>query len=288
MNVSKNKVLEWIYITIGVALSAFSFSFFLDPKNLVIGGVSGVGVIIRQMFGADPALVILLINVGLLIVGLFFLGKEFFAKTVYGSIMFPVFIKLFDIVYKALEMKPIQDTLLVIMFSSIIMGVGLGMTVKFGGTTGGVDIPQNILLKYFHIPFSVSLFFIDGLIILFGYFAIPEADVSLILYGIFFIFLSGFATDQVVFSGFNKRAVSIVSCKNEEIKQRILTDLGRGVTKIKVYGGWSNQEKTNLICVLSTFEFYKLKKIINEYDPNAFFYAVRASEVSGEGFTYGK
>lgn len=288
MDTKRNKLIEWLYITMGVMLAAFSFSFFIEPKNLVIGGVSGLGVILGELFDYDPAITILIINSLLLFVGLIFMGKDFFLKTIYGSVMFPIFIKLFDLIYNALDLTPINDNLLVIVFASVIMGIGLGTAIKFGGTTGGVDIPQNILLKYFHIPISISLFFIDGAVVLLGYFFMPGADLSTILYAILFIFLSGFAIDQVVFSGFNKRAVAIISHKNEEIKNRILTDLGRGVTKIRIVGGYTNEEKSQLICVLSTFEFYKLKKIIKEYDPYAFYYAVRASEVSGEGFTYDK
>lgn len=288
MKVSKNKVMEWLYITLGVMIASFSFSFFLDPAKIVTGGVSGLGVILSEVTEFDSATVIFIINMALLVFGTFFLGKEFFIKTIYGSLMFPVFIKLFNFLYDKLNIVPSEDTFLIIVFSSVIMGIGLGITFKFGGTTGGTDILQKLLLKFFHIPFSASLFIIDGTVILVGYFVLGSNDISSILYGVLFIFLSGFAMDQVVFSGFNKRAVSIVSDKSEEIKARILEELGRGVTKIKVYGGYSNRERTNLICVLSTFEYYKLKKIIEDCDPNAFYYAVRASEVSGEGFTYGK
>lgn len=287
MKITKSKVKEWIYITLGVALGSFSVSFFLEPNNLVIGGVTGIGIVMKELLNRDTALIIFIINMALLLVGLIFLGKEFFVKTSYGSVMFPVFIKLFNYLYDAMSLTPIEDTLLVILFSSVIMGMGLGITVKNGGTTGGSDIVQKIFLKYFHIPFSISLIIIDGSVILFGYFAL-QGDLSTILYGILFILMSGFVMDQVVFSGFNKRAVSIISEKNEEIKQRILDELGRGVTKVQVIGGYSNQERTKLVCVLSSFEYYRLKKIIYEMDPNAFFYAVRASEVSGEGFTYGR
>ena len=288
MKITRNKIFEWVNVTIGVMLASFAFSFFIAPNQLVIGGVSGIGVILGAIFHYDPAFTILIINGLLLVLGLLFLGKEFFAKTVYGSLIFPGFIKVFDIIYNAFELKPIDDNLLVIVFSSVIMGFGLGLAIKNGGTTGGVDIPQNILLKFFHIPFSTSLIFIDGTVILMGFFFMPDADISLILYGALFISLSGIIIDQVVFSGFNKRAVFIISEKNEEIKKHILEDLGRGVTQIRVIGGYTNADKNKLVCVLSTFEFLKLKKIIYTYDKNAFFYAVRASEVSGEGFSYEK
>ncbi|HEY8445385.1 MAG TPA: YitT family protein [Bacilli bacterium] len=280
----KRKVLEWLYITLGVAIAAFPFSFFLDPINLVIGGIAGIGTILNEVLQIDTAFIILVINIVLLFIGLFFLGKEFFIKTTYGSLIFPGFIKLFEILFELIVDNPIQDRTIVVFFSSIMMGAGLGIVIKYGGTTGGSEIPQNIFLKYFNIPYSVSLYFIDGIVILAG--AIVFKDLAIVVYGIIFIYLSGFAIDQVVFSGFNKRAVYIISNESERIKARIINEIGRGVTQIKVVGGYSNQNRDKLVCVLSTFQFYKLKKIIQECDKNAFYYVVRASEVGGEGFTY--
>ena len=132
---------------------------------------------------------------------------------------------------------------------------------------------------------------IDGVIVLLGAILIKSnavttgIDYTMILYAVLFIYLSGLVMDQIVFSGFNSRAVYIISDKNEEIKQKILEDFERGVTQIRVVGGYTNSEKTKLVCVLSSNEFYKLKGIVHEIDPKAFFYAVRASEVFGEGFT---
>lgn len=284
MKINKSIVLEWVYITVGVALAAATFSFLLDPINLVIGGISGLGTVLNNVLEIDTAMIILIINIVLLFLGLLLLGKDFFIKTVYGSIAFPLFIKLFDLVYQAIDMNPITDKTIITFFGSIMMGLGLGIVLKYGGTTGGTEIPQKILLKYFHIPYSVSLYIFDGIVILLG--IIVFQDLSLALYGIVFIFLSGFAVDQVVFSGFNKRAINIISKHNQEILDRIIKEIGRGVTMVKIVGGYSKEESEKLICVLSSFEFYKLKGIIKEVDPDAFYYAVRATEVSGEGFSY--
>lgn len=280
------KWIEWLYVTLGVALTAFSFSFFLEPSSLVIGGVSGLGIIFKELLMIDTALMIFIINLGLLLVGLIFLGKDFFLKTAYGSLLFPGFIKLFNIIYDGLQLEPITDTFLVIIFASLIMGIGLGLVIKNGGTTGGIEIPQKLMQKYLHIPYSVTLYLLDGLIVLSGYFVFH--NLSFVLYGFVFIYLCGFVIDQVVFSGFNKRAVYIISSKSEEIRQFILHDLERGVTQMRIVGGFTNQERDKLVCILSNFEFYRLKNIIYKLDPFAFFYVVRASEVGGEGFTYEK
>ena len=216
----------------------------------------------------------------------------FFIKTVYSTLVFPVMIKLLNLLYNLITPEGevlISDPMLVILFSSLILGIGIGLVLRQGGTTGGTEVGQKILFKYMHIPFSVSLFLIDGVIILLGALLIKEEgqfmDFHMVLYAVIFAYISGLVMDQIVFSGFNSRAVNIISEKNDEIKQRILNDFERGVTEIKVVGGYTNNDKTKLVCLLSSNEFYKLKGIIHEIDPNAFFYVVRASEVSGEGFT---
>lgn len=289
---TKEHIKDWSIVTLGNLLVAFSFSFFLDPNNLVIGGTTGLATILRELFSIDPSITAFVINTALLILGLFLLGKEFFIKTVYSTLVFPVMIKLFNLLYNLITPKGeilISDPMLVILFSSLILGIGIGLVLRQGGTTGGTEVGQKILLKYMHIPFSVSLFLIDGVIILLGALLIKEEgqfmDFHMVLYAVIFAYISGLVMDQIVFSGFNSRAVNIISDKNEEIKQRILNDFERGVTEVKVVGGYTNNDKTKLVCLLSSNEFYKLKAIIHEIDPNAFFYVVRASEVSGEGFT---
>lgn len=289
---TKEHIKDWSIVTFGNLLVAFSFSFFLDPNSLVIGGTTGLATILRELFAIDPSITAFIINTVLLIIGLFLLGKEFFIKTVYSTLVFPIMIKVFNIIYNLITPEGqilISDPMLVIIFSSLILGFGIGLVLRQGGTTGGTEVGQKILFKYMHIPFSVSLFLIDGIIILGGAFFIKEEgqilDFSMILYAVIFAYLSGQVMDKIVFSGFNSRAVSIISDKNDEIKKRILEDFERGVSEVKIVGGYTNTEKTKLVCILSSNEFYRLKGLIHEIDPKAFFYVVRASEVSGEGFT---
>lgn len=294
----KRKIKEYIFVTLGVMLIAFSFSFFIDPYSLDIGGVSGLAVIFKVITGKETWswLFILIFNVLLLIIGLIFLGKNFLLKTMYGSLTYPLWAKAFNFIYEILvkynDGKLLLDNnvLLVTLFSAIIMGFGLGICVKHGGTTGGTEILQNIVYKYWKMPYSISLFVFDGIVVLLGFFFIKDVDGKLIyenlLCEILFIYLSGVVMDQIVFSGFNKRAVMIISDKTEEIKKKILHDFERGVTEVTVVGGYTGQNRTQLICVLSSNQFNKLKMLLNEIDPKAFYYVMRASEVGGEGFTY--
>ena len=292
---TKKLLKEYAYITFGVFLVALAFSFFLDPYDLVIGGVSGIAIILKPYM--DTSLVMLIINAGLLVLALVLLGKEFVIKTAYGSIMFPVMTYPLNLLYSALvELNHGEllinksEMLLITLFGALIMGLGLGITIKHGGTTGGTEIPQNICYKYFRMPYSLSLFLFDGIIVLIGFLVLksPEGkyQFTFLLYAIIFIYINGLVTDQIVFRGFNKRAVYIISEHNEEIKKRILEDFERGVTEIQVVGAYTGKDRSKLVCVLSTSQFYKLKMIINEIDPKAFYYVVRASEVGGEGFTF--
>lgn len=283
----KKKLKEWVNIILGVALASFSFSFFLNPNDIVIGGVSGVGILLKNLIsGYDPAITILILNALLLILGLILLGKDFFLKTAFGSLLFPLFIGFFDFIYEILKADTTTlDMVLIALFAALIMGVGLGIVVRNGGTTGGTEVLQKIFFRFFHIPFSVSLFILDGLIISIGL-ILKVMDLQTFLYAIVFTYLSGVVMDTVIFAGFNKRAVCIVSDKHEEIKEIILKNFERGVTGIRVIGEYSRQEKKMLLCVLSSQEYFKLRTIVESIDRNAFFFAVRASEVRGEGFTY--
>ena len=291
----KNFIKEYLLMNVGVMLVALSFSFFLDPYNLVIGGVGGIAIIFKPYM--DTSLMILIINIVLLFLALILLGKKSCINSIYGSLMFPVFTKLFNILYEALVklnngniLVSENNMLLVTLIGAIIMGIGLGVVVKHGGTTGGTEIPQNIVFKYWKMPYSLSLFLFDGTIVLLGFIFVRDQNGMLqyeyLLYAVIFIYLSGAVMDQIVFRGFNKRAVSIISEKNEEIKEKILNDFNRGVTIVNAIGGYTGEKRTKLVCVLSTSQFYRLKAIINEIDPHAFYYVVRANEVGGEGFTY--
>lgn len=280
---TKERIKEWLYINLGILLMALAYSFFLEPKNIVMGGVSGLAIIFKHLWNLDPAFVILVLNVALLLIGLFILGKDFFIKTIYGSLIFPLFVKLLSLLAQAINFK-LDDFFLIVAFSSILSGVGLGLVIKHGGTTGGTEIPQKILFKLFHMPFSVSLYILDGLVIAAAY--IVYRNIEVILYALIYLAIVGLVMDAIIFSGFNKRAVYIISKKHDQIKERLLHDFDRGVTGIKVTGEYTNQEQKMLLCVLSSAEYYKLRTIIEEIDPNAFYFAVRASEVRGEGFTY--
>lgn len=314
---NKRKIKDFLIINLGVSLMAFAYSFFVDPNNLIIGGVGGMATLLKSMLGEitifglhiHSSLLILILNSLLLIIALIFISKEFFLKTLYASLIYPVYVFVFEILITIMgdkfinlssvinELQTIEILsdntikvvvagayLVFIIFGAFIAGFGLGLVLKKGSSTGGVDIIQQVLLNKFKIPFSISLIIIDGLIVCSA--AIYYGDFFTILYGLIFIIISGLVLDSVAFSGFSSRAVHIITKESEKVKNKIYEVLARGVTEFYAKSGYEKRDFNLIVCIMSNKEFYKIKSLILEIDPRAFIYVTRASEVHGEGFSY--
>ena len=315
IKITKKHIKDFLTINLGVFLMAMAYSILIDRNKLVIGGVGGIATILSNAITGlkiNSSFIILIINVVLLLIALIFVGKKFFLKTLYTSLIYPVYVFMFEKIILllqdvvpdlsltkeelAIKLSDIAlgqnaanaimagSYLLVIIFCAVISGFGLGLALKKGASTGGVDIIQQILLDRFKIPFSISLLMIDGTIVTVA--AIYFKDFFMILYGFLFIYLSGVVLDAIVFSGFNSRAVYIITSDPEAVKNKIYSVLERGVTEIYSRGGYRQEDKKMLVCVMSNNEFYKMKTLILEIDKRAFIFVARVSEVHGEGFTY--
>lgn len=315
IKITKKHIKDFLTINLGVFLMAMAYSILIDRNKLVIGGVGGIATILSNAITGlkiNSSFIILIINVVLLLIALIFVGKKFFLKTLYTSLIYPVYVFMFEKIILllqdvvpdlsltkeelAIKLSDIAlgqnaanaimagSYLLVIIFGAVISGFGLGLALKKGASTGGVDIIRQILLDRFKIPFSISLLMIDGTIVTVA--AIYFKDFFMILYGFLFIYLSGVVLDAIVFSGFNSRAVYIITSDPEAVKNKIYSVLERGVTEIYSRGGYRQEDKKMLVCVMSNNEFYKMKTLILEIDKRAFIFVARVSEVHGEGFTY--
>lgn len=317
---TKTNIKKFLLINLGVILMAFAYAVFIDPHGLITGGVGGISSLLSKLslfsflqikvggieFGAS-SIIMLFLNVILLIVALVFVNKKFFLNSIYVSIAYPIYAFFISFIYQRFikdnfvdmqlitdltENKMLQNMLLIgpnlllIIFGSVISSIGIGIALKNGSSTGGVDIIQKVLLDKFKIPFSVSLLVIDGTVVVLS--AIIFKNVFIILYGIIYILISGVIVDMIVFNGFNSRAINIITDKPEEIKKAVIEKFDRTVTELTGIGAYSKKEKKVLVCVMGNSEFYHLKAIVEKIDPNAFIYTTRANEVHGEGFSYSK
>lgn len=278
----KARIREVLEITLGVLLLSFGFYFFLLPLNLITGGVMGMSVLVQDFIPVSTF--IFVTNAILLLMGLIFLGRVFFMKTIYATILSPVIIWIFEkTVDPNIFMQHMTESPLLISatFGALTVGTGLGLVIRNNATTGGVDVLQKMLNKYLKIPFHWALYIIDGAVIILALFVNFQNG----LYAIGSMLLSGIIIDRMSIEGLSGYTAFIVTSKAEEMTEVIFKKLERGVTLSKVMGGYSKQEKDMIICTVSRVQLYRFREIIKETDPKAFTFVTRTKEALGFGFS---
>lgn len=272
----KGRLKRWVEFLLGVLIVAIAYNLFLLPAKVVYG-VGGLGIIFNSLFKIDPSLVILVSSVILLFLSLILLGKEETKKTVIGSLLYPVFVKLTSSVGQIVDLSN-TDPLLIVLFGAVISGFGLGLIFKAGFTTGGTDILNQIVSKYFKMSMGNSMFFTDGIIILSSVFVFGWTK---IMYSIISLYIISIMTDKVILGISNSKAFYIITDHEEEVKKFVLKHLSHGVTILDAKGGFTGQNQKVIMCIIPTKEYFIAKEGIHEIDSNAFFVVTDAYEVSG-------
>lgn len=272
----KGRLKRWAGFLLGVLIVTIAYNLFLLPAKVVYG-VGGLGIIFNSLFKIDPSLVILLSSVILLFLSLILLGKEETKKTVIGSLLYPVFVKLTSSVSQIVDLSN-TDPLLIVLFGAVISGFGLGLIFKAGFTTGGTDILNQIVSKYFKMSMGNSMFFTDGIIILSSVFVFGWTK---IMYSIISLYIISIMTDKVILGISNSKAFYIITDHEEEVKKFVLKHLSHGVTILDAKGGFTGQNQKVIMCIIPTKEYFIAKEGIHEIDSNAFFVVTDAYEVSG-------
>ena len=279
---NKAKLREILEITAGVIIMSAGFYFFLLPLNLIIGGVMGVSVILQDVISVS--LFMYIANFILLMIGWLVLGKVFFMKTAYATLLSPTVIWIFEKTVRSdyiMQYMTESPLLIGALFGGIFLGVGLGVVIRNNATTGGIDVVQNIMHKYLHIPFSTAMYITDGAIILIA----MIINVQLGLYAVGAMMISGLLIDRLSIEGRAGYTVFIVTDHTALMQQQIYEKLERGITKMKVIGGYSNLEKDMIVCTVDRAQLYMFKHIIKLTDPKAFTFVTKTKEALGEGFS---
>ena len=271
-------------VLIGNIIYAGTVKLFLLPSNLMSSGTTGIALVINHMIRFPIPLFIALFNVAALIVGLIFLGKKFAMTTVFSSLLYPAFLEIFNRILPY-DLHITDNMLLNVLFSGMGLGLALGLVIRAGASTGGMDIPVLILNRYFKIPVSVSLYVFDFCIILCQTFYHTPED---LLYGILLLLLTSIVLDKAVLLGVNKTEVKIISDKHNEIRNVILSEIDRGVTMLYGEGGYSKDEKQIVLTVVSNRELAKIEKLVRSVDPGCFMIVSTVREVWGKGFSLEK
>ena len=257
-------------VIFGNVFYAFVIKLFLLPGNLMTGGTTGIGLVVKHFTGASISGFVLAFNIVMLIVGVIFLGKKFALTTILSSFTYPIALEAANHIFGDLVItdNPMLNTI----FAGLGIGIGLGIVIRTGASTGGMDIPPLILNKYFRIPVSVSLNVFDILILLPQILYNPPERV---LYGILVM-------------GNTKTEVKIISKQVEEVRQAILAQVDRGVTMLYGEGGYKQEQKQIVLSIVSNRELPQVEKLIRQIDPEAFMIISRVTEVRGRGFSLSK
>ena len=265
-----------ISFVLGVLIVALAFNIFMLPNNIVYG-VSGLAVICKKLFGLDVSLVILIGSLILLVMSYFLMGKEKTSKTVIGSLMYPFFVKATEWVIPYVDLG-CTEPLLLALFGAAISGFGMGLIFKSGYTTGGTDILNQIVAKYFKMSIGNSMFFTDGIIILGSLFVF---GLEKFLYSVVSISVISYMADKVILGISQSKTFYIITDHETAVKKFIMANLSHGITVIDARGGYTGNFQKMLMCTLPTKDYFMLKEGLQSIDPDVFFLVTDAYEVSG-------
>ena len=267
---------DYLLVIIGALVTAMSFSWFFLPYDVAPGGVTGIATVISSLTGLSVGLLSFVINVPLFLMGWRQVGWRFAVRSFVAMMLLSLFIDLLP------PLNPTGDIMLATVFGGVLLGVGLGIVVRAGATTGGTDMAAKMLHRLAgFMSIATILFMIDATVVLI---AAMVFGIKAGLWALIALFISSKAMD-VVIKGFNTAMqFLIITREPDEIVRRIHGDLDRGCTRLKAYGTYSGEEMGTLLCVVARTEAALLKKVIAEADPNAFVTVCDVHEALGEGF----
>ena len=278
-----NKLIPVLLVLVGNCIYACAVKFFLLPANLISCGTTGIGLVVNELFGIPLSGFIFVFNVTMLALGWWILGRKFAMTTVVSSLFYPIAL---EVLNRVLGDVTVTDNLLLnALFAGMGLGLSLGMVLRGGASTGGMDIPPLILKKFFRIPVSATLWIFDFFIMLAQMSYHSAED---LLYGIILLITISVTLNKVMLFGTSKTEVKIVSEKSREIRDAILSRVDRGCTLLHGEGGYLHQPTEVIMSVVSNHELVKIERLARQIDPNCFIIISHVTEVLGRGFTYGK
>lgn len=276
----KKRLIDYGLVTLGSFIAAIGFNSLFLANHIASGGVVGLAVSLQKLFGWNTGNFVMIANFPLLLACYIFLGKDIFFKTIYGSWIYSIFVKLTEHI-----LTLTHNTLLAAVFGGVICGFGLGLVFWGNSSTGGTGILTQILHKYSPLPLAISMTIIDGISVAMGFIAF---DIETVMYSIIALVIISYVVNSMQVGIASSRNIMIISTKATEIKHYIASDADRGVTEIPISGGFTGNKQTMLMTTVSRQEVPSLEKHIQQIDPIAFMIVMPASQVMGRGFSLTK
>lgn len=273
----KKEILKECSFVLGVFLLALNYNLFFLPNNLVIGGTTGLSIILKRY--VSPTIFIYIASFILLIVSFIFLGKEVTKNTILGSILYPIFVSLSEPLGKILlPYLTFDEFLVTVILASLFYGFSNGVIFRTGYTTGGFDVIANIITKYLKIPQGKALFYANFIVIALGGFTFGFSGV---VYALIILYVGSTITNKMVIGISESKIFFIYTRETESVKDMIIKKMQTGYTVLPTVGGYSHSKSEMLMCVLPTKDYYLLKEEVLSIDPNAFIVVNDCYDVNG-------
>lgn len=271
-----------VFIVFGAGLYSFALNYLVIPNSLYEGGVTGLTLIIYYLWHLKPSIMNIIINIPLFVLGWHILGRSIFYKSLLGTIAVTVWLAIFERLPLAIDLE--GDLMIIVLLTGILMGTGLGIIFKAGGTTGGSDILARIGHKYTHYSIGQIMLAIDALVLLLT--VVISKDLRVVLYTLILVTVATRVIDMVGEGGYGSKGVMIMTSKSVELATAIDREIERGVTYIKGQGFYSQNDMNIVYSVIDKSQLQEMKDLIKRIDPFAFITITDAYEVLGEGFTH--
>lgn len=274
----KKRIYNFLLMTAGSFIYAVAISLFLDPNNLAPGGVTGISIIFNRLFSISTGTMIFLLNIPIMLLGLWKLGGKLIVSTAYCIILTSVFT---DVLGRLGAIT--EEPLLAALAGAVLVAVGMGGVFKAGATTGGTDIIIKVLrLKMPHMKTGVLYLIMDAIVVTAAAFVFKDIDRA--LYAGIAVFVASFTLDLVLYGRDGAKLIYIISDNSKKIATRLLEELDIGVTYINGQGAYSGKDKKVIMCVMRKQIAPRTEAIIKEEDPEAFMIVSSATEIFGQGY----
>ena len=288
-HIVKNFVMDLLFIAAGSICYAVAIGMFSAPNNIAPGGLTGIATLLNHLFDWIPiGTATIVMNVPLLIISWFVLSKSMVLRTLCGIVISSVLTDVVSPFVDELFLSSIvqtngKDPLLVCIFGGALLGLGVGLIMRRGGTTGGSEVISRLFeKKYPHMSVGTLILCVDAVVIALS--AIVYGQIENALYAVVFVFVGSQIIDRVVYGGRSGKMIMIMSKKQPEITEAIMTKVNRGVTLLKSQGGYSGQDQNTMLVAVRKDEVYRLRKAVFDIDPDAFLMMLTTDEVRGLGF----
>ena len=268
----RNRLKRYTFLVIGCFLLAFAFNVFFSPNNLVTGGVSGLAIVINNIFGLSTSTFITISYIILLVLSFLILGKETTKYSIVGSILYPLFVYLTKDVASLIQFN-VDNMLLISLFGAVITGIGSGLTFKYGFSTGGSDVVFQIMSKWFKMSIGNAMKIFNFIIIIgSGFFITKNGELYAwenVMYALIAVYITTMLTDKVLLGISDSKSFYVITEHETAIKKFLMNELGKGVTILEGRGGYTGDRKKVIMCAIPTKQYFLAKEGILEIDEKA-------------------